>query len=191
MTPGILIVSLLFLAISFIVSMVLKSKFTKYSKVPLSNGMSGREIAEMSSVVLVTRSSCTGGCLELPAKLWLQPAFDRQQPDLTDAWFDEETGLQRPVSRGCHGVVGLDPVRLGGAGARPEDDLTAAPVQQSHRSEETSTTLLLVEERSNEDQGQAHCIDCPIDSCICVRFRCSRPESHFNFILASAERASR
>ena len=46
MTPGILIVSLLFLAISFIVSMVLKSKFTKYSKVPLSNGMSGREIAE-------------------------------------------------------------------------------------------------------------------------------------------------
>jgi Zn-dependent membrane protease YugP len=46
MTPGILIVSLLFLGISFIVSMVLKSKFTKYSKVPLSNGMSGREIAE-------------------------------------------------------------------------------------------------------------------------------------------------
>ena len=46
MTPGILIVSLLFLGISFIVSMVLKSKFTKYSKLPLSNGMSGREIAE-------------------------------------------------------------------------------------------------------------------------------------------------
>jgi len=46
MTPGILIVSLLFLGISFIVSMVLKSKFTKYSKVPLSNGMSGREVAE-------------------------------------------------------------------------------------------------------------------------------------------------
>jgi len=46
MTPGILIVSLIFLGISFIVSMVLKSKFTKYGKVPLSNGMSGREIAE-------------------------------------------------------------------------------------------------------------------------------------------------
>jgi uncharacterized protein len=46
MTPGILIVSLLFLGISMLVSMVLKSKFTKYSKVPLSNGMTGREIAE-------------------------------------------------------------------------------------------------------------------------------------------------
>jgi uncharacterized protein len=46
MTTPIFLVSLLFLGISFIVSMVLKSKFTKYSKVPLSNGMSGREIAE-------------------------------------------------------------------------------------------------------------------------------------------------
>jgi uncharacterized protein len=46
MTPSILIVSLIFLGISFLVSMVLKSKFTKYSKVPLSNGLSGREIAE-------------------------------------------------------------------------------------------------------------------------------------------------
>jgi Zn-dependent membrane protease YugP len=46
MTPPILIVSLIFLGISFLVSMVLKSKFTKYAKVPLSNGLSGREIAE-------------------------------------------------------------------------------------------------------------------------------------------------
>ena len=46
MTSGIFLVSLLFLGISFIVSMILKSKFTKYSKLPLSNGMSGREIAE-------------------------------------------------------------------------------------------------------------------------------------------------
>lgn len=46
MTPGILIVSLLFLGISMLVSMILKSKFTKYSKVPLSNGLTGREIAE-------------------------------------------------------------------------------------------------------------------------------------------------
>ncbi len=30
----------------FIVSAILKSKFTKYSKIPLSNGLSGREIAE-------------------------------------------------------------------------------------------------------------------------------------------------
>ena len=46
MTPGILFVSLLFVGISLIVSMILKSKFSKYSKIPLSNGMSGREIAE-------------------------------------------------------------------------------------------------------------------------------------------------
>src|SRR5665811_1157434 len=31
---------------SWIVSMVLKSKFSKYSKIPLDNGMSGREVAE-------------------------------------------------------------------------------------------------------------------------------------------------
>lgn len=46
MTPSIMIVSLIFLGISMVVSMVLKSKFTKYSKVPLGNGLSGREIAE-------------------------------------------------------------------------------------------------------------------------------------------------
>ncbi|MGN6292192.1 MAG: zinc metallopeptidase [Chitinophagaceae bacterium] len=46
MTPGILIVSLIFLGISMLVSMILKNKFTKYSKVPLSSGLSGREIAE-------------------------------------------------------------------------------------------------------------------------------------------------
>ncbi len=46
MTPSIMIVSLIFLGISMVVSMVLKSKFTKYSKVPLANGLSGREIAE-------------------------------------------------------------------------------------------------------------------------------------------------
>ncbi len=32
--------------LSWIVSMTLKSKFTKYSKIPLDNGMSGREVAE-------------------------------------------------------------------------------------------------------------------------------------------------
>jgi Zn-dependent membrane protease YugP len=46
MTPSIMIVSFLFLGISMLVSMVLKGKFTKYSKVPLRNGLSGREIAE-------------------------------------------------------------------------------------------------------------------------------------------------
>jgi len=46
MTPSIMFVSLLFMGISMVVSMVLKSKFSKYSKIPLANGMSGREIAE-------------------------------------------------------------------------------------------------------------------------------------------------
>lgn len=46
MSNSIFLVSLLFLGISFIVSAVLKSKFTKYSKIGLANGLSGREIAE-------------------------------------------------------------------------------------------------------------------------------------------------
>lgn len=46
MTSEIMIVSLVFLGISFLVSAILKSKFTKYAKVPLSSGLSGREIAE-------------------------------------------------------------------------------------------------------------------------------------------------
>jgi Zn-dependent membrane protease YugP len=46
MTPGIMLVSLLFIGISLIVSMILKGKFSKYSKVPLANGMSGKEVAE-------------------------------------------------------------------------------------------------------------------------------------------------
>jgi uncharacterized protein len=46
MTSEIMVVSLVFLGISFLVSSVLKSKFTKYSKIPLANGLSGREIAE-------------------------------------------------------------------------------------------------------------------------------------------------
>ncbi len=46
MTPGIMLVSLLFIGISFIVSMILKSKFSKYGKIPLANGMSGKQVAE-------------------------------------------------------------------------------------------------------------------------------------------------
>lgn len=46
MTNEIMLVSLLFLGISFLVSAVLKSKFAKYSKELLSNGLTGREIAE-------------------------------------------------------------------------------------------------------------------------------------------------
>ena len=46
MTPSIMIVSFIFLGISMIVSMILKRKFTKYSKVPVRSGLSGKEIAE-------------------------------------------------------------------------------------------------------------------------------------------------
>ncbi len=46
MTAPIMIVSLIFLGISMLVSMVLKNKFKKYTTVPLSNGLTGREIAE-------------------------------------------------------------------------------------------------------------------------------------------------
>ncbi len=46
MTPGIMMVSLLFMGISMVVSMILKSKFSRYSKVPLSAGLSGKEVAE-------------------------------------------------------------------------------------------------------------------------------------------------
>jgi len=46
MTSEIMLVSLVFLGISFLVSAVLKSKFTKYSKIPLANGLTGKEIAE-------------------------------------------------------------------------------------------------------------------------------------------------
>jgi len=46
MTPGILIVSLLFLGLSMLVSSILKGKFKTYSKVPLGAGYSGKEVAE-------------------------------------------------------------------------------------------------------------------------------------------------
>ncbi len=46
MTPGILFVSLLFMGIGFLVQMRLKAKFNQYSKLPLLNGLTGRDIAE-------------------------------------------------------------------------------------------------------------------------------------------------
>ncbi len=46
MTPSIMFVSIAFLLISMLVSGVLKSKFSKYSKVPIMSGLTGREIAE-------------------------------------------------------------------------------------------------------------------------------------------------
>ncbi len=46
MTSSIFLVSILFLGISLLVSMVMKNKFTRYGKVQLANGLSGREIAQ-------------------------------------------------------------------------------------------------------------------------------------------------
>jgi uncharacterized protein len=46
MTLSIMMVSLIFLGISMLVSLVLKSKFKRYSKVRLSQDLTGREIAE-------------------------------------------------------------------------------------------------------------------------------------------------
>jgi Zn-dependent membrane protease YugP len=45
MTPGIWLISILFLVISMVVSGVLKGKFAKYSRVPLRAGLTGREVA--------------------------------------------------------------------------------------------------------------------------------------------------
>lgn len=46
MTPGIMIVSLIFVGISMLISMRLKSKFREYSGVPTSSGLTGKQIAE-------------------------------------------------------------------------------------------------------------------------------------------------
>ena len=46
MTPQIWLVSMLFLGLSLVVSLVLKSRFSRYHKIPLLSGLSGREIAE-------------------------------------------------------------------------------------------------------------------------------------------------
>lgn len=46
MTPSIMIVSLVFIGISMLVSMILKSRFAAYSKIPLSARLTGKEVAE-------------------------------------------------------------------------------------------------------------------------------------------------
>jgi len=46
MTPSIMIISLIFLGISMLVSLILKGRLSSYSKVPLANGMSGKDVAE-------------------------------------------------------------------------------------------------------------------------------------------------
>jgi uncharacterized protein len=46
MTPSILIVSFIFIGISMIVSMIMKSRFAAFSKIPLASRLSGKEVAE-------------------------------------------------------------------------------------------------------------------------------------------------
>lgn len=46
MTPSIFFVSILFIVISIVVSMILKSKFAAFGKIPLSARLTGKEIAE-------------------------------------------------------------------------------------------------------------------------------------------------
>src|SRR5450755_3549283 len=46
MPPGIIFISLLFMVLGMIVQFRLKSKFSAYSKVPTSSGLTGKEIAE-------------------------------------------------------------------------------------------------------------------------------------------------
>src|SRR3982750_4822610 len=46
MTPSIFLVSLLFVGISMVVSMILKSRFATYSKIPLAARLTGKEVAE-------------------------------------------------------------------------------------------------------------------------------------------------
>jgi Zn-dependent membrane protease YugP len=46
MTPSIFFVSLLFIGISMIVSMILKSRFAAFSKIPLASRLTGKEVSE-------------------------------------------------------------------------------------------------------------------------------------------------
>jgi uncharacterized protein len=46
MTPSIFFVSILFILISMIVSMIMKKRFSAYSKIPLTSGLTGKEVAE-------------------------------------------------------------------------------------------------------------------------------------------------
>lgn len=46
MTPSIMLVSILFVGLSLVVSMILRGKFKTYGEIPLSNGLTGRQVAE-------------------------------------------------------------------------------------------------------------------------------------------------
>ena len=46
MSMSIIVISIFFVVLGMIVSGILKSKFSSYSKIPLKNGLTGREVAE-------------------------------------------------------------------------------------------------------------------------------------------------
>ncbi len=46
LSPGVMLTSLIFVGISMLISWRLRSKFKQYSEVPLSSGLSGKEVAE-------------------------------------------------------------------------------------------------------------------------------------------------
>jgi Zn-dependent membrane protease YugP len=46
MTPGFMMISLIFLGISMLVSFILKSRFREYSQIPTSSGLTGKQVAE-------------------------------------------------------------------------------------------------------------------------------------------------
>ncbi|HWJ89779.1 MAG TPA: zinc metallopeptidase, partial [Flavisolibacter sp.] len=46
MTPSIFFLSIVFIGISMVVSMILKSRFAAFSKIPLAARLTGKEIAE-------------------------------------------------------------------------------------------------------------------------------------------------
>jgi Zn-dependent membrane protease YugP len=46
MTPSIFLVSILFIGISMVVSMILKSRFAAFGKIPLASRLTGKEVAE-------------------------------------------------------------------------------------------------------------------------------------------------
>ena len=46
MIPGIMLVSIIFIGISMLVSMILKRRFAAYSKIPLQARLTGKEVAE-------------------------------------------------------------------------------------------------------------------------------------------------
>jgi len=55
MPLGIIFISLLFMVVGMIVQFRLKSKFSTYSKVPTSSGLSGKEIAALASIALLVQ----------------------------------------------------------------------------------------------------------------------------------------